>query len=126
MDAMWRRVLPPLCVGVWLLPPATPAALADGPLPPAAQAEFFEKSVRPILATHCLECHGPEKPKADLRLDSRTAMMTGGASGPAVVPGKPADSLLIQAVQYTGQPRMPPNGKLKPAQIAALPAWVTP
>src|SRR5689334_18962173 len=91
-----------LCAGVWLclaVPPCAPAADAR-PLP--AQAEFFEKSVRPVLATHCLECHGARKQKGGLRLDSRAAVLAGGDSGPAIVPGKPEKSLLITAVHYDG------------------------
>src|SRR6267142_5649017 len=52
-----------------------------------ADLEFFEKKVRPILAANCYSCHGPEKQKAGLRLDSRDLMMTGGDSGPVIVPG---------------------------------------
>ena len=64
--------------------------------------EFFEKRVRPVLAEHCYECHSAEakKIKGKLRLDSREEMLRGGETGPAVVPGKPDESLLITAVRY--------------------------
>ncbi len=55
----------------------------------AAEEEFFEAKVRPVLVAHCLECHGPEKHKGGLRLDARDAMLKGGETGPVVVPGKP-------------------------------------
>src|SRR5262245_8084766 len=82
----------------FLLPATTQAA------PPAQPyaADHFEKRVRPLLVTRCLKCHGPEKSKAGLRLDSAAGMTRGGESGPAVLPGKPDDSLLIRAVRQTG------------------------
>src|SRR5581483_11899045 len=64
--------------------------------------EFFEKRVRPILVARCYECHSEksEKLKGGLRLDSRSAVLKGGETGPAVVPGKPKESLLIDAINY--------------------------
>src|SRR5579862_1207055 len=69
---------------------------------PAApeQTRFFETSIRPLLADHCQKCHGPQKQKADLRLDSRASILKGGESGPAAVPGHPDKSLLIKAVHH--------------------------
>ena len=61
-------VLLVIVVGTALAP--TPALVAQDKTPTPAQLEFFEKSVRPILATHCFECHGPDKHKGGLRLDS--------------------------------------------------------
>ncbi|MCH8045871.1 MAG: PSD1 domain-containing protein [Planctomycetes bacterium] len=92
---------------------------------PAAQVEFFEKSIRPLLAKHCFECHGAKakKLKGGLRMDSRANLLKGGDSGAAVVPGKADDSLLIQSVRYEDQ-EMPPDGKLSPPEIAALVRWV--
>src|SRR5690349_18371214 len=65
--------------------------------------EFFEKRIRPLLAEQCYKCHSAEseKLKGQLRLDSRQGMLTGGDSGPAMVPGDPERSLLIKAVRYT-------------------------
>jgi mono/diheme cytochrome c family protein len=104
--------------------------LADEAKPPAAptqptaeQVQFFETKVRPVLANNCYKCHGPDKQSNDLRLDSLAAMRKGGLSGPAVVPGKPEESLLIEAVNHDGL-KMPPKTKLKPEEIAALTAWV--
>jgi cytochrome c553 len=89
-------------------------------------AAFFTKSVEPILNDRCFSCHGPEKQKAKLRLDSREAVLKGGKSGAAVVPGKPDDSLLIKAVRYTDDDlKMPPkNKKLSDEQVATLVDWV--
>src|SRR5687768_3284002 len=62
---------------------------------------FFETSVRPLLAANCYECHGPDKQKGGLRLDSRPAILRGGEIGPALVPGKPAESAIVRAIAYT-------------------------
>src|SRR6516165_3413879 len=75
----------------------------------AAGVEFFEKDVRPLLAARCQECHGPAKVKGGLRLDSRAAALAGGRSGPAVVPGQPDESLLIDAINHGDVVRMPPK-----------------
>lgn len=86
--------------------------------------DHFEKRIRPLLAARCWKCHGGDKPKASLRLDSAGGLAKGGQSGPVVAPGKPAESLLIQAVQHTGDLKMPPDAKLKPHEIADLTTWV--
>src|SRR4030095_11686374 len=92
--------------------------------PNPAQLEFFEKSVRPLLAEKCFTCHGPEKQKAGLRLHARASLLEGGESGPAVVPGRPDKSLLIQAVRHTGELKMPPKDKLSAEQANALATWI--
>ena len=69
----------------------------------AIDHNFFEKKVRPVLAQHCLSCHGPEKQKSGLRLDSISALLTGGESGPAIVRGKPDESLICQVIEK-GEP----------------------
>ena len=89
-----------------------------------AGMERFEKKVRPLLAARCWQCHGPEKNKGGLRLDSGAAIGAGGDSGPAVLPGKPNDSRLIQAIGYAGELKMPPKAKLAAAEIAELTEWV--
>ena len=81
----------------------------------AAREQFFEQNVRPLLAEKCYSCHGDKKQKGGLRLDSLEAILKGGESGPAVVPGKPDESLLVEAINYAG-PEMPPNGKLAPGE----------
>ncbi len=91
--------------------------------PDPAQVSFFEKEVRPVLAENCFKCHGEAKQKGGLRLDSLAAMVQGGDSGPAVVPGELEESLLVEAVNYEGL-EMPPGGKLGDAQRAVLTRWV--
>jgi mono/diheme cytochrome c family protein len=92
--------------------------------PSAADLQFFEQRVRPILVEHCHACHGPKKKEMGLRLDSAEGLRKGSESGPVVVPGAPDDSLLIQAVRYDGDTQMPPKGKLPDEAIAALAMWV--
>ena len=100
------------------------AAVAGDELPPE-QTEFFERKIRPLLVEHCYECHSAEhEQEGDLLLDSRAGVLGGGASGAAVVPGEPDNSVLISAVRYHGDRQMPPDGKLSDAQIADLEAWV--
>jgi len=89
--------------------------------------DLFENKIRPILVGHCYECHSIEnkKRKGGLLLDTRDALLKGGDSGPALVPGDPEKSLLILAVRQTDKDlRMPPKRKLSGTQIADLEAWV--
>jgi mono/diheme cytochrome c family protein len=87
--------------------------------------EFFEKQVRPLLLEQCSSCHGPQKQRGGLRLDSPAAIRKGGDRGAVIVAGDPDASLIIQAIRYTDQDfRMPPKGKLKEEQIAVLTEWV--
>ncbi|OAI40274.1 hypothetical protein AYO40_04970 [Planctomycetaceae bacterium SCGC AG-212-D15] len=99
------------------------ASAAAAPPSPAA-IEFFEKEVRPVLAEQCFSCHGPEKQKASLRLDSEAAFLRGGESGKIVIPGDPDKSLLIQVIRHTGETKMPPKQKLPGEAIEAITAWV--
>jgi hypothetical protein len=89
---------------------------------------FFESKVRPVLVEHCYECHSGEKTKGGLALDTKQGWEKGGEGGPAIVPGKPDESLLIKAVRYHDQDlAMPPEkkgGKLKEEMIADLVTWV--
>jgi hypothetical protein len=86
---------------------------------------FFETKIRPVLVEHCYRCHSTAtKQRGGLALDSRDALRKGGDTGPVLVPGKPKDSLLLQAVRYTEELRMPPKGKLPDAVIADLEKWI--
>ncbi|HEY7308187.1 MAG TPA: DUF1553 domain-containing protein [Gemmataceae bacterium] len=105
----------------WSLCIAVTAFLGTGATAPAD--EFFEIKVRPLLAARCYRCHGPEKQKGGLRLDSAAALRKGGDSGPVVLPGKAKESLLLRAVKREG-PKMPPKEALKPEEVAALTEWV--
>jgi hypothetical protein len=95
------------------------------PGPTVEQLEFFEREIRPLLVSHCYECHSgnSSRLKAGLLLDSRQAMLKGGDSGPALVGANPDESLLIQAVRYETF-EMPPKGKLQTNEIELLTKWV--
>lgn len=93
----------------------------------AEDRELFVKQVRPLLEAHCLKCHSHAagKSRGELMLDSLAAVKKGGATGPAVVPGQPGKSLLVQAIRYQHEKmKMPPGGKLTDEQIAVLTRWV--
>ncbi|MBI1309836.1 DUF1549 domain-containing protein [bacterium] len=102
----------------------SPATAADADID---GIEFFEKRIRPVLVQHCFECHAtkPKKSKGGLRLDSKRAALAGGDSGPVIMPGKPDESLLIDAVAYGGEfVDMPPSGKLPDRVIADFRTWI--
>jgi hypothetical protein len=91
--------------------------------PTAEQAKFFEAKIRPILVENCHRCHGEKKQSGELRLDSAAGLIAGGESGPAIIPGDPEKSRLIEAINY-GSLEMPPDARLKPEQIKLLTEWV--
>ncbi len=97
-------------------------------VPDEAGLVFFEKKVRPVLIEHCHKCHSveSEKIKGGLRVDSRDALLKGGDTGPAIIPGNPDKSLLIKAIRYTEPDlAMPPKDKkLTDAQIADITTWI--
>jgi hypothetical protein len=103
------------------------APVSPPPTLTADEVKFFESKIRPILIANCYGCHSVSsgKSRGGLRLDTRDAMLSGGDSGPAVVPGDVDSSLLIRAVRYLdGDYEMPPAGKLNDGDIALLEEWV--
>jgi cytochrome c551/c552 len=105
------------CSGPLSLVAAKPQANAE-------QNEFFESKIRPLLSSKCFACHGVEMKMAGLNLATSAGFFKGGDSGLIVVKGEPENSRLISAVNYQGQIKMPPTGKLKDAEIADLVAWI--
>jgi hypothetical protein len=102
------------------------SAAADKPLTPP-ELRFFESSVRPLLIEHCYRCHSAdaERIRGGLRVDTREALLRGGASGAAITPGDPDGSLLIRAIRYEDEDTaMPPKGKLPAEAIRVLEEWV--
>ncbi len=114
--------------GAAVLLPIAGALAAVAPAPDPARAEFFEKSVRPLLEERCIECHSAAKgkTKGGLALDNAAAVLKGGETGPALVAGAPEKSLLVKAVTYSDPDlKMPPDNKrLSPEQVAILQEWV--
>jgi len=99
-----------------------PADKTNGKL---RQVDFFEQHIRPLLIEHCYECHSAkaEKLQGALALDSKPGWMAGGDGGAVIVPGKPDESPLMDAVRYESY-EMPPLGKLPEDQIALLEKWI--
>lgn len=99
-------------------------------LPPAATQTgiTFDKDIKPIFEKSCFKCHGPEKKKGDLRVDSLEATLKGGENGPNVVKGNSAKSTLVHAIaRVTEDEAMPPEGKGEPLtkeQIGLVRAWI--
>src|SRR3954468_14696059 len=103
-------------LGAWVLMLMIPAvASADD----GAGLEFFESRIRPVLVEHCYKCHsaGAKALKGGLRLDTRAGIGKGGDGGPAVVPGDPDSSLILEALRFEGL-EMPPAGKLADQVVA--------
>jgi hypothetical protein len=117
-----------------LLPALSGEMTAPAPMAPAAQAisagdlQFFETRVRPVLTDRCYKCHSrlADKIKGGFMLDTREGMLHGGDTGPAIVPGKPEDSLIIDAISYRDPDlQMPPKGdRLSDRQVADLTEWI--
>jgi cytochrome c553 len=105
----------PFCALVFLYPPH-----AQG----QDSAQFFERTIRPLLSEKCSSCHG-ELETSGLRVDSRDRLLRGGSQGPAIVAGDPESSLLMQAVRHSHATlKMPPSGQLSPQEIRSLAAWI--
>ena len=108
-------------ISLFVLSLGVPAVAADDP-----GIDFFEKRIRPVLVKECAECHSAKTQgelKGKLNLDSREGLLTGGDTGPAIVPGKPDESLLIEALNYDSF-EMPPKGKLDAKVIADFKKWI--
>ncbi len=112
------------CLALLATALATLTAHAAAPTP--AQVEFFEKNIRPVLAAECYECHSSAKKKSGLVLDTRDGLLKGGESGPAIVPGQPDSSLLLQAIRHTHPTlKMPKVGaKLDARILANFAEWI--
>jgi hypothetical protein len=118
----WRDVSQTLviCLFVLLLQSSSVATGDEGD-------SAFENDIRPVLVESCFRCHGDTKVGGELRVDSREALLTGGDSGPAIVPGSPESSLLVKAIQrHPDVSAMPPDKDkaLRPEQVAAFENWI--
>ncbi|MFT5092073.1 MAG: hypothetical protein ACI93T_000892, partial [Porticoccaceae bacterium] len=100
------------------------AAASDAAAAPVDE-HFFETRIRPVLIEKCFKCHGSEKASSEFRVDSRDALLKGGELGAAVVPGKPEDSLLLQAIDPANEDlQMPPDDPLPPNVVADFRTWI--
>ncbi len=106
---------------------AIPGAAAKLGAPTDPRVAYFAEQVRPILSEHCVRCHNPRRRKGGLDQLTIAGLLVGGNSGPAVVPGKPEESLLISAVRWDDPDLKMPLGKdqLAEEQIAVLERWIT-
>src|SRR5438105_12404513 len=90
----------------------------------------FEKEILPVLKNNCLACHNQTKAKADLVLENPQTILKGGESGPAVVPGKSPESLLLKVASHQEKPSMPPKDNkvnaldLTPEQLGLIKLWI--
>ena len=92
--------------------------------PPVDWKDRFETRVRPVLAKNCYACYTATK-LGGLQLDTREAALRGGKSGPAIVPGDPENSLLIQVIRQTHAAlKMPPSGRLAQSELDDMAPWV--
>lgn len=99
---------------------------ATGNDPTSDEVEFFESRIRPVLHEHCFSCHSAQAKlvRGGLLLDSAVGLSNGGDTGPAVVPGKPNESLLISALRHEAM-EMPPDGRLSDAIIHDFKRWIS-
>jgi hypothetical protein len=136
-----RRTAPGFCAAVALsfllgagaplaadTPPSSPAPRSPparrAPTLPLQAGPGFATEVAPLLERWCVGCHGPKDPEANLRLDGYESLLAGGDSGPVVVAGDPAASLLIAKVERRDRPAMPPRKRLPRAAVVTLRAWI--
>lgn len=111
---------------VWIATFAAPLLAQNSGSQDGAKLEFFESKIRPVLIEHCHECHASDSERAGgLLLDSMAGWQKGGDQGPAIVPGKSTESLLLKAISYSNPKlQMPPNGKLPDEVIENFRVWI--
>ena len=113
---MNRLVL--LCIVAAL---SVPVSAADRP---DRDARFFDARVAPILTRRCLGCHNEKLKNAEISFLDRDSLLKGGSRGPAIVPGKPELSAMLEVLRHDGEIQMPPGPKLPPKEIAILTEWI--
>ena len=129
--ALGETPAPAPAPAVALTPAPVDSPPAAAPQPPAADparddpAGFFRARIEPMLVQQCYECHSGDSRelKGGLRLDTATLLRKGGDSGPAIVPGKSGESLLMSAIRYEAL-EMPPTGRLSDQMIAEFASWI--
>ena len=129
MNTCFHILKQPLSIGTFFFTAMLAASPSHSLAVPeqAAKLEFFESKIRPMFVKHCYECHSAEsgKTKGGLLLDSRAGWQVGGESGPAIIPGKSDESLLIKAINRSGlTPEMPPKTNLPSRVINDVRQWI--
>ncbi len=87
-------------------------------------AHFFDDHVAPVIEKRCLGCHNEQLKNGNISFLDRESLLHGGTHGPAIIPGKPQNSLLIVALRHEGELQMPPGPKLPSKEIAVLTEWI--
>ena len=114
----------PLCLSLGGTPLHGPPPNQTSPGSARESSPEFAKEILPILQSRCLACHNNKVLSGDFSLESRQQLLQGGSRGPAIVPGEPSLSRLIQVVAYDGELKMPPGGRLRDSEIETLRSWV--
>ena len=126
-DYLTRYAPPWMKHWLGLRQPVPPTAQSSAPIDPVA-FDVYQHGIQPLFDRYCVSCHGAEKARAGLRLDHAAALWAGGDSGPALVPGQPEASLLLQRMRLPldHDDHMPPEGKPQPepADLALLEWWI--
>jgi hypothetical protein len=86
---------------------------------------FFDQRVAPILTKRCLPCHNGELKNGNVSFTDRDTLIKGGTRGPAIVPGRPAESYLVKTIRHDGDVKMPPGPKMKDKEIKILTDWIS-
>lgn len=121
---MTNRILPVLLAGMAIVCDAQQPGQKAPPRKAKADAVNYYRDIEPILNSSCVSCHQASMAAGGLRLDAPENLLQGGASGPAVVPGKAQKSLLYTRLTDTTAKRMPPVGALTEEQLALIRAWI--
>jgi hypothetical protein len=100
---------------------SVPAVAADRP---DRDTRFFDTRVAPILTRRCLGCHNQQLKNAEISFLDRDSLLKGGSRGPAIVPGKPELSVMVELLRHDGEIQMPPGPKLPPKEVAILTEWI--
>jgi Planctomycete cytochrome C len=103
------------------------AALAARAFPagrPTPDERFFDKRVAPVLIKRCIGCHNRQLNNGGISFFDRDSLLKGGSRGPAIVPGRPEQSVLVDVVRHDGEIQMPPGPKLPSKEIAILTDWI--
>ena len=93
---------------------------------PTQDPNPYADRIQPILAKYCVACHSHDAPESNLKLLSLASMITGGDSGPALIPGKPSESLILRRILGLDEPKMPPEDSPQPTpkEIETIQRWI--